>query len=223
MTDTTAPITKITALKSIHIAILEDGTPGEAQIQRVERWTNCPEGLSLPDTYLPIERFSLAAATAEERAALDAVLGSAATESAAQLEALGNAHGVLKTEAQALQGQLDEARDEVKRLNVLLSAREADLTDVEALKASHAAALEDALTTLRTSLNTERQEALAQAQGVFDATLAEAKKAHEAELAAITVAPDSPKADRTQALILAEARRVFEQEASEIEKTPEDA
>lgn len=76
-------------LKSVFVAFDDAGAPGDVQVQFVERTIipGVPVGV-IPDVYLPLARFNLADATAEERASLEAALGAVASGYAADVTRL---------------------------------------------------------------------------------------------------------------------------------------
>lgn len=119
---------KSIVLKSLYIGIQEDGTPSEVQIQRIERWAGLPEGMAVPDVYLPVERFGLLSATDTERASLDAVLGELVHAQAAEAEGL-------RSENETLQADVSVRNQEVARLQEqLFQAQSALAVEQEAHK-----------------------------------------------------------------------------------------
>lgn len=121
-------------LKSVYVGF-EQGRPGEVQIQRIERWTGAPEGLTVPDTYLPVERFALSAASPSERASLEAALGEMATGHASQAEAGEAALAELHAQVAALTAERDEVRGRAEATAAALVDARAQIDVLEAERA----------------------------------------------------------------------------------------
>ncbi|MFT2721634.1 hypothetical protein ACMT4L_16710 [Deinococcus sp. A31D244] len=132
---------KSIVLKSLYIGIQEDGTPGEVQIQRIERWTGLPEGMAVPDVYLPLERFGLLSATDAERVSLDAVLSGLVHAQAAEAEGLRSENESLQSHAHAQDQEIERLKEQVfQAQSVLTVEQEAHKETTRLLEETRAAA-----------------------------------------------------------------------------------
>lgn len=124
---------KETLLKSLYIGFQEDGTPGEVQIQRVERWTGLPEGAVIDDKYLDVDRQGYASLSPEHRKIVKGVLGATA---AAQTEKLIKAQARVQDLEAALHDTAQD-RDGAYSLAAEQQARVGELeATVQALEAA---------------------------------------------------------------------------------------